>query len=567
MRYCRSSNGVSLTLLRCFVALIVVWAASAQTSPVSAALEGYVTDPTGGRIPGVSVIARDVATHQSRALSTNAEGFFRFAELQAGIYEVTITNSGFAAYHHAGVALPLGSTIRLDVTLQSASVNTQITVTAQPPAIDPAQTSVTSSVDTERIEELPVESRNYLNFVLLAPGVTSSGQQLGRAGSLATLPDSGFSFGGLRGRSNNVAIDGLDNNDEYLGSSRTELSLETIQEFQVVKAGLSAETGGASGGSINVITRVGANALHGDAFLFAGNGALDARDPFQTESAAPSLHRYRTGVALGGPVVHDRTFYYAAFEQEHNRSLEDSFISPALASAINRILASGAYPSLSVRRISDDFFPASRAETEASAKINHQLTPGNSVMLRYAFTDNREAGDAFNSAGWTDPSARGSSFTRDHAVVGSLTSVFSPEAMGDLRFQFADREAVLRTNDAAGPGVDIAQESRNPARQHPGKGPRNSVGIDRSRSRIQRGRTFGIPCGWLASLPPVLQDSLSGRPREGAIAEGIYAKKAIDEIGDPDQGKNGYPLPSNCERVVKTAWPGLALGVGDLHTS
>lgn len=399
--------------------------------------------------------ARDVATHQSRELSTNAEGLFRFAALPAGTYEVTVTKSGFAPYHHAGVALPLGSTIRLDVALQSAGVNEQVTVTAQPPAIDPAQTSVTSAVDTERIEELPVESRNYLDFVLLAPGVSSSGQQPGRR-SLAALPDSGFSFGGLRGRSNNVAIDGLDNNDEYAGSSRTELSLETIQEFQVVNAGLSAETGGASGGSINVITRVGANAVHGDAFVFAGNGSLDARDPFETESAAPSLHRYRAGAALGGPIVRDRTFYYAAFEQEHSRSLEDSFIGPALAGAINRLLASGAYPFLSVHRIDDSFFPVSRAETEASAKVNHQLTPRNSVMLRYAFTDNREAGDAFNTAGWTDPSARGSGFTRDNALVGSLTSEFGPQAVGDLRFQFAGRSAVLRTNDADGPGVEIA---------------------------------------------------------------------------------------------------------------
>ena len=285
--------------------------------------------------------------------------------------------------------------------------------------------------------------------------MASSGQQPGGR-SPAALPDSGFSFGGLRGRSNNVAIDGLDNNDEYLGSSRTELSLETIQEFQVVNAGLSAETGGASGGSINVITRVGANTLHGDAFVFAGNGALDAREPFETESAAPMLHRYRAGAAIGGAILHDRTFYYLAFEQEHSRSLEDSLISPALAGAVNRVLASGAYPFLPVRRLNPDFFPAARAETEASAKLNHQLTPRNSVMLRYAFTGNRESGDAFNTAGWTDPSARGSSFTRDQAVVGSLTSVFGAQAVGDFRFQFADRDAVLRTNDAAGPGMEIA---------------------------------------------------------------------------------------------------------------
>jgi hypothetical protein len=106
--------------------------------------------------------------------------------------------------------------------------------------------------------------------------------------------------------------------------------------------------------------------------------------------------------------------------------------------------------------VTDQFFPVSRAETEASGKVNHQLTAGNSVMLRYAFTNNREAGDAFNTSGWTDPSARGSAFTRDHAVVGALTTLFNPQSVGDLRFQIADRRVVLRTNDAAGPGITIA---------------------------------------------------------------------------------------------------------------
>jgi hypothetical protein len=335
----------------------------------------------------------------------------------------------------------------LDIVLQSAGVTTQVTVSAQPPAIDPAQTSVATAVDTERIEELPVESRNYLNFALLAPGVAASAAQPGKQ-ALGALPDSGFTFGGLRGRSNNVTIDGLDNNDEYLGSSRTELSLETVQEFQVVNAGLSAETGGASGGSINVITRVGANTVHGDAFVFAENGSLNARNPFETESATPMLHKYRAGVAVGGPVLRDRTFYYAAFEQEHNRALEDSYLSPALVSAVNRIVGAHA--------VTDNFFPTSRAETEASAKVNHRLTPRNSAMLRWAFTNNRESGDAFNNLGWTDPSARGSGFTRDQAVVGALTTVFDPQSVGDFRFQFADRRAVVRTNDTAGPGIDIA---------------------------------------------------------------------------------------------------------------
>jgi hypothetical protein len=92
-----------------------------------------------------------------------------------------------------------------------------------------------------------------------------------------------------------------------------------------------------------------------------------------------------------------------------------------LESAVNRILAGGAFPRLTTRRVNDGFFPAARAETEASLKINHQLTAANSFMVRYAFTNNREAGDAFNTAGWTDPSARGSRFTQDHALIASLT--------------------------------------------------------------------------------------------------------------------------------------------------
>ena len=437
------------------VCLWLTSSASAQTSLVSGALDGSVSDSSGGRIPGVAVTVRDTATHRTREVSSNAEGMFHINELPVGTYEVSASQPGFAPYRHTGITIQLGSTVHLDIVLLSASVTTQVTVTAKPAAIDPAQTSASSAVDTERIEELPVQSRNYLNFVLLAPGVASSAQQPGRQ-SLAPLPDSGFTFGGMRGRSNNLTIDGLDNNDEFVGSSRTELSLETVQEFQVVNSGLSAEAGGASGGSINVVTRVGANEIHGDAFVFLQNGSLDARNPFETERVAPDLHRYRTGVALGGPIIKDRTFYYAAFEQEHSRSLEDSFIHPGVAGAIDGILAGGAFPRLSTRQIDDNLFPAARAETEASAKIDHQLTPRNSLMLRYAFTNNREAGDAFNTSGLTDPSARGSSFIQDNALVGALTSVFDPQSVGDLRFQIADRRAVLRTNDAGGPGIDIA---------------------------------------------------------------------------------------------------------------
>ena len=379
--------------------------ADAQASRVGAAVEGIVSDATGAVIPNAQVALHNPLTNQARRVSTDGQGFFRAEQLAVGTYEVGVEQAGFAPYRYTGIVLSLGQTVHLNIVLSPASASEKVTVSAQPSALDTSQTSVVSSVDQERIEELPVRTRNYLDFVLLAPGVSSSPAAPAVSGS-TPLTGSGFTFGGLRPRSNNVSIDGLDNNDEYTGSSRTELSPEIVQEFQVVNNGLSAESGGASGGSINVITRSGTNAVHGDAFVFAQDGAFNARDPFETESGKPSFRRFRAGFALGGPVIKDKTFYYAALEQEHNRGQTGSDINPTVASTINVFLATGAFPGLATRQITTGFAPIARAETEAAGKLDHQLTKNTALMLRYTFTDNKESGDAFNTNGLIDASAR-----------------------------------------------------------------------------------------------------------------------------------------------------------------
>src|SRR5262249_47530968 len=250
-------------------------------------------------------------------------------------------------------------------------------------------------------------------------------------------------------------IDGVDNNDEFTGSSRVELSLEIVREFQVVNNGLAAEFGGAAGGSINVVTKGGTNAFHGDAFVFAQDGAFNAREPMTSDSQRADLNRYRAGLALGGPLVKDHSFFYAAFEQEHARAQDSSDVETAVAAALNTGLAAGLFPRIGIRAVSPGLFPVARAETEASGKLNHQ-TDRTTAMLRYAFTNNRQVGHAFNTGGLTDSSARGSSFTQDHAVVGSLVTVLNATRVNDLRFQLATRRVALRTSDEAGPEVDIA---------------------------------------------------------------------------------------------------------------
>ncbi|MBZ5536854.1 MAG: TonB-dependent receptor [Acidobacteriia bacterium] len=444
---------IALTAL--FLIFLKLADTNAQVSKVGATVEGNVRDSSGAAISNAKVTLRNTETNQMRAVATDDRGAFHAGELSAGNYEVRVEYPAFALYRLASVGLPLGGTVHLNILLVLASSSSEVTVNAQPSSIDPSQTSVVSSVDKERIEELPVRSRNYLDFVLLAPGVSGSPPTSGASGT-TPLAGSGFTFGGLRTRSNNISIDGLDNNDEYTGSSRIELSPEIVQEFQVVNNGLSAESGGASGGSINVITRSGTNTTHGDAFIFVQDGALNARDPFETTPGRPAFRRYRTGFALGGPVVKNRTFYYAAIEQEHHRGQSSTDISPDLASTINAFLATGAYPRLSTRQIATDFFPIAREETETAGRLDHQLKGDTSLMLRYAFTNNKESSDAFNTTGIVDASGRGSQFTSDQSVSGSLTSVFGSEAVGDLRFQVSTRHAVLRTNDSLGPEIVIA---------------------------------------------------------------------------------------------------------------
>jgi hypothetical protein len=299
-----------------------------------------------------------------------------------------------------------------------------------------------------------VQGRDYLHFVLLAPGVVASPP--GGASQTGALRDSGFSFAGLRPRSNMLTIDGLDNNDRYSGTSRTELSLEIVREFQVVSHGWTAENGGASGGAINVVTKSGTNIFHGDVFVFGESGRLDAKPPLEeTSGETPALRRVRLGAALGGPIVEDRTFFYSAVERERTRGEAASDIDPAEASAINATLSSGVFPQFATR-LTSGLSPTALTETEWSAKANQQLTPRHSVMVRVAGTHRRETGDAFSSSGLTDVSARGSSSTGDTALTATWTSILGSHATNDLRGQVASRTIDLHTTDTRGPGIVIA---------------------------------------------------------------------------------------------------------------
>src|SRR5260370_26755340 len=416
------------------VVVAIAFSCAAQTSRVAGAIQGSVVDQTGSAVANATVTLRNQGTNQTRTMSTNAEGSFRASELPVGPYELRIQSPGFSPYVNNAIAVSIGRVVQVTVRLAPATVQQQITVSEQPPSIDPTQTTEATTIDHERIEESPVVSRNYLDFVLLSPQLTRSNVQ-GTTGGKNALADSRFTFAVLRSRSNSLYIDGVEDNDEFTGSARTELSPETVQEFQVVNNGLSAESGGGASGPINVITKSGVDTGHGDALGFVQNGALNARDPLTNEASAPGLSRFRAGLSAGGPMVRNRTFYYLAGEQEGAHGDDSSLISPSVASAINGALGFGAFPRITTRTINPELFRTARAETEVSGRLDHQIRNKHSLLLKYALTNNREVGAAFDTGGMVDPSARGISFVEDQGLTGSLTSVLSNNTLNSVRFQ------------------------------------------------------------------------------------------------------------------------------------
>lgn len=438
-----------------FVIVALAGTGTAQTSRVAGAVQGTIGDQTGSAVAGARVSLWNEGTNQKRTITANSEGAFRAAELPVGQYELRVDSPGFSPYVNNAIIVSIGRVVQLNIRLSTARVQQEITVSEQPPPIDSTQTNEATTIDHERIEESPVVSRNYLDFALMAAQLTRSNIQ-GATGGKHALADSGFTFAGLRSRSNSLYIDGVENNDEFTGSVRTELSPETVQEFQVVNNGLSAESGGGASGPINVVTKSGVNTLHGDAFVFLQNGAFNARDPLTNETGPPYLNRYRTGLSAGGPIVRDRTFYYVAGEQEGAHGDDSSLISPSVANTINGALSSGEYPRIAIRQLNPDLFRTARGETEVSGRLDHHIAQKHSLLLKYALTNNREVGDAFNTGGLFDPSARGSSFIEDQGVTGSLISILSNNVIHSVRFQVSTRGVVLTTADQAGPGISIA---------------------------------------------------------------------------------------------------------------
>ncbi|MGH9872087.1 MAG: TonB-dependent receptor domain-containing protein [Pyrinomonadaceae bacterium] len=299
-----------LLLVTAVCGLLSSGVALGQTQSNAADLQGVVRDQSGAVVNGATVTARNAGTNVSKTTTTNDDGGYLIVNLTPGDYEVTVEAPNFKKAVLPAVALTVGQRADLDIALEVGLVSEVVTISgASAELVETSKTAIATTVDLQRIENLPINERNYLAFALTTSTV---GRDNGRP--IGPAPTTGLNFGGQRGRSNLVQVDGADNTDNSVNASRSTVSQEAVQEFQVVTNSFAPEFGRSSGGIVNVVTKGGTNDFHGNIFGFIRDKNFQARNPF-APIAKPDFRRTQYGVTLGGPLDRDRTFFFFAFEQ------------------------------------------------------------------------------------------------------------------------------------------------------------------------------------------------------------------------------------------------------------
>ena len=271
-------------------------------------LSGIVHDAQGAVIPGATVTISDPARGISRTVTANAAGQYQFVILPPGTYTVTASAKNFSSLKDSGVVLTIGQQAELPITLAVASSNEQVNVNANAEVIETQRSAQSTTVDQERIDNLPINGRNFINFTL-----TNSQIARDAAPSVGAIPTSGLNFGGVRARSNSINVDGADAGDYVSGGVRATVSQDAVQELQILTNGYAAEFGRAGGGVVNIVTRGGTNQTHGSAFGFLRNRYIQATNPFSTVDQ-PAYTRVQAGFTVGGAIVPSRTFYFLSTE-------------------------------------------------------------------------------------------------------------------------------------------------------------------------------------------------------------------------------------------------------------
>jgi hypothetical protein len=292
----------------CLSAVMTLALAAAAQNIATANLRGVIRDQRDAVIQNAKVTARLAAQNLERTTQSNSDGEYVLLNLPPGTYSIQVEAPGFAKLSQNQVVLTIGEDAQLPVTMRVAAATEEVSVEAGAELVETQRSSESTTIDRQRIENLPINGRNYINFAL-----TNSQLTRDDAPSIGAAPTSGLNFSGQRARSNLVNLDGMNNVDNSTNGIRSTVSQEAVQEFQIITNGYNAEYGQAAGGVVNIVTKGGTNAWHGSAYAYLRSRNIQATNPFSTVSN-PAYTRIQPGATLGGPIVKDKTFFFLSFE-------------------------------------------------------------------------------------------------------------------------------------------------------------------------------------------------------------------------------------------------------------
>jgi Carboxypeptidase regulatory-like domain len=415
--------------VRLSFALLLSSAAFSQS--ITAALQGRVADNSGAVVAKATVTATNTDTGFSRSATSDASGEYSISSLPVGTYKVEVKAGSFQTQIRS-IPLTVGQSATLDFALAPGQIQEQVSVTAQAPLVETTRTSTDTVIEQAQIQNLPVNGRQFIDFALLAPGITIGDTTSGST-DVIIEPVTKLSFAGQNIHYNFIAVDGADNISTASGVQKTTPSTDAVREFRVVNNTYSVEAGRAVGGIVNIITKSGTNDLHGSVYDYLRNDVFDAK----SELAAPGLNKLQQnqfGFTLGGPIRKNRTFFFGNYEgQRRNENPYYNSVILANLPQINQFKANfGLAPEqLNVNRKSDyDNF---------LLKLDHSFSDHQYMFLRYFFNDGRLTNVSPLNDGFDLPSGFKDNNLRDQSLVGSLTSTFSSHLVNEFRMQYGHR--------------------------------------------------------------------------------------------------------------------------------
>ena len=474
----------------------------AQTA-VDGAVAGTVVDNSGAALPKAAILVHSTATNADTTVTGDAAGYFRASRLVPGDYTVTVTAPGFASYKAEHVIVEVGKLTEVTPRLGAGGESTTVVVTSETPVINTESSDFTNEFNPVALGTLPINGRHWTSFALLSPGVSLGNSAFGLV-----------SFRGATNLQNNFLVDGSDDNQSFQSVERgyTRVGYSTpedaILEFQVLTSNVPAQYGRAVGGGVNAVTRSGSNAFHGDAFEYYRDNDFGATNPFnilavtnpttgviQNTFIKPKDKRHQYGGAFNGPLIHDRLFFFYAFDQQKRNF-------PIVAVPTPQFLQAGnaAYNNCknAAGGAAVDAITCAESRGVTAAQVNAALgyiggqsgivpRQGDQIInfgkLDYKLNSRNNASLIYNRMRWDSPNGTqtnpvirrgitsvGNDFVKVDSIIGKIDTILNPHTSNELRVEYArdyetetgDTPLPSEPNTTAGglpPGVSISTNS------------------------------------------------------------------------------------------------------------